>query len=180
VGDIFRLNAQALSHGTIDQGPNAARSGAFRERRRPQGGLLQRQGLPPQPCRRLSAHVTSACPGGLGAHPRGEFRTRERPKAIDTFAPEAHSFTNAEDLSEQRGWAPRPLYGDVRARGGASRSTHAFASANEPTQRLAIRLRLRPSFFASYRASSARPSSEFSDSGARHIATPALTVMRIR
>jgi len=26
-----------------------------------------------------SKHHASVCPGGLGAHPRGEFRTRERP-----------------------------------------------------------------------------------------------------
>jgi hypothetical protein len=42
VGDIFRLTAQALPHATTDQEPNAARSGICRERRRPQGGLLQK------------------------------------------------------------------------------------------------------------------------------------------
>ena len=45
----------------------------------------------------------------LGVHPRGEFRTSEWP-----------SDPNAEDLSEQRGWAPKTLRRYVRARRGVS------------------------------------------------------------
>jgi hypothetical protein len=93
VGDIFRRNAQALSYDTIDQGPNAARSGVCRERRRPQGGLLQERrgpvgGFVPRatrpaatatlPACRRSHHTPSVPRRALGAHPRGEFRRRGR------------------------------------------------------------------------------------------------------
>ncbi|NII55282.1 hypothetical protein FHS47_002654 [Lutibacter sp. SG786] len=68
-----------------------------------------RSGCRLRPCR-LSRHGTSCIGRVFGVHPRGEFRTSERPKADKNMGRvSGPSFTNAEDLSEQRGWTPKTL-----------------------------------------------------------------------
>ena len=57
---------------------------------------------------RLSRQFASVNGRVFGVHPRGEFRTRERPKANRYMGRASGlSFPNAEDLSEQRGWTSK-------------------------------------------------------------------------